>query len=290
MKNSELSFINYCLNKRAYALQHLRNDAKDLLTSEMHFHDCIEFMLIVSGAVDFQVEDFQMPLSAGSLLLLQPNTFHRPICKNYQEVYDRYTLHIKEDYMNSFSTAKTNLEEVFSPSQIQWNKTLTTQQKALLTNRFRDAIKAIETPDTFGKDIIVNCVVSELLVMICRLYLEHNDTDEQLLANAYSKLTKGVIDYIDENISEKISLDKLAASMHVNKNYLSRLFKQESGISIYQFIMKRRIVFARDLLQDGICASDACYHSGFSDYSNFYRAFYNEYGLSPNEYCKSLQR
>ena len=95
-----------------------------------------------------------------------------------------------------------------------------------------------------------------------------------------------IISYINENLSEELSLDQLADRFYISKYYLSRQFKQFTGLSLYQYIMKKRLISARNMLRAGSPVMDACLYCGFGDYSNFLKAFKREFGQNPSKYSR----
>lgn len=95
-----------------------------------------------------------------------------------------------------------------------------------------------------------------------------------------------LIAFINDNLTEDLSLDFLANEFYISKYYLSRKFKEFTGLSLYQYIMKKRLLLARDMLRNGASVMNACFLCGFNDYSNFFRAFKREFGYPPSSYSK----
>ena len=100
-----------------------------------------------------------------------------------------------------------------------------------------------------------------------------------------SNLIGKVLSYINEYSNEPLSLDELAGRFYVSKYYLSHEFSRETGVSVYRYIMLKRLLTAKQLLSGGMPAGEACYRSGFKDYAGFYRAFKAEYGISPKVFA-----
>lgn len=90
--------------------------------------------------------------------------------------------------------------------------------------------------------------------------------------------------YIDNHLEQDISLEHLAKKFYVSKYYIAHLFKGNTGISIHQYIMKKRLAACQNAILSNISISKAYLMFGFKDYSNFYRAFKKEFGISPKEY------
>ena len=99
-----------------------------------------------------------------------------------------------------------------------------------------------------------------------------------------SPLVRGAMHYIGENLSSELSLERIAGEMYVSKYHLSHAFTREVGISVYRYVLLRRLMLARQLLLEGEAAGQVCRSCGFSDYTSFYRAFKSEYGVSPREF------
>ena len=102
--------------------------------------------------------------------------------------------------------------------------------------------------------------------------------------NEESFVTK-VLRYINENYSEELSLDLLAERFFVSKYHLSHAFRREVGVSVYRYIMLKRLLAAKELLLSGMSSGEVAYACGFGDYAGFWRAFKTEYGISPKEFA-----
>jgi AraC-like DNA-binding protein len=73
-----------------------------------------------------------------------------------------------------------------------------------------------------------------------------------------------------------------------SKYYLERKFKEETGASIYQMLLQKRMIRARNLMREGLPMMQVAMHCGFADYSGFYKAFRSAYGVSPRDYLAQM--
>lgn len=97
------------------------------------------------------------------------------------------------------------------------------------------------------------------------------------------KLEK-IIEYIDRHLSEKITLQNVADYCGISVSTLTKLFQQRMALSFHQYLTRRRMVAAVPLLLTDVPLESICQQVGYSDYSSFYRAFKQIFGVSPREF------
>ena len=92
---------------------------------------------------------------------------------------------------------------------------------------------------------------------------------------------RAIIQYLNQNYTENITLDMLAEKFYLSKYYLCRAFHKATGLTIHDYIRVKRLTLVRELKSEGKNISEAAMRAGFTDYSSFYRAYVKEYGVSP---------
>lgn len=124
-----------------------------------------------------------------------------------------------------------------------------------------------------------------LLISINRIYeMEKNGIG---IDNKTAKNIHLIKSYIKSHLSEKLTLDLLAAQLHYNPEYFSRYFKKATGKNISEYLISMRINKAKELLKStDLSISDICNECGYSSVSNFRTHFTNCCGISPKEYRK----
>lgn len=100
---------------------------------------------------------------------------------------------------------------------------------------------------------------------------------------------KSILSYCSEKYTEPLSLDMLAKDLHLNKYYISHIFKERMGISFTDFVNGQRIDHACGLLEKDSDMTEIAFASGFSSIRTFNRAFAKHVGMSPREYLKSKE-
>ena len=101
--------------------------------------------------------------------------------------------------------------------------------------------------------------------------------------NVYKKIVKKVIDYIEDNLENEIDLDKIAENIGYSKFHLNRIFTEETGYTIHNYIVSKRLLHARSLISQGMPIMKAAQMSGFRDYTTFVRAYKKQFGTVPTQ-------
>jgi len=262
-----------------YEIYHYR-DNRELHVS-LNFHDFYECYLLLSGNIRYQIDSASFTISPGDLLLIGPNQLHRPLFTQTNKPYERLVLWLSRAFVESLSTPESNLSSCFSTQRLSAIRFLP-EQRENITRQFFDLLNATGS-EQFGRDVLCRSQVTSLLVTLNRA-LEGRERALPRADVRVSKLAKTISNYLDAHLSEPISLDELSQTVFLSKYYLERVFSRETGVSIYQMLLQKRMIHARNLMQEGVPLTSVAQRCGFSEYSGFYRAFRNEYGISPRKY------
>ena len=103
-----------------------------------------------------------------------------------------------------------------------------------------------------------------------------------------SGLMDRIIAYIEENLNEDISLAALSSMFFISKYHLSREFKKYTNVTIHRYIKLKRLIRAKERILQNERITDVSAECGFGDYSNFFRAFKNEYEMTPKQFYKMM--
>lgn len=281
-KVSKTMNINYNYEHLYEDITAARDSSNKAISNEFHLHNSYEIYLFLDGDVNYFVEQSFYKLQKGNLLIFNSNEIHKAVILT-DMTYERIVIHFKPEAIEKFCTKTTNLLACFQ------NRATGQHNITLLDNHQINCFTALTTKlidklgeDGYGSDALAFSYLIELLVMVNDRYL----SDSQTTANVTSPKIKTALEYIEVNLTKNLSLDHLSKSLSINKYYLSHIFKKETGSTLYQYILMKRISLAKQFLISGSTVTEACYQSGFNDYSNFIRTFKKITGFSPG-YFKS---
>ncbi len=252
---------------------------------EFHYHDFNKIIIFLSGDVTYLIEGKTYKLKPWDILLVGKNDIHMPVISPDLS-YERIVLWLNPIYLEEHNKNNCSLLNCFSLAAERKLNLIRTNKMDILSLRqnlteLEDAVK-----DTaFGSEILKNALFIQLMVKINRLFLEM-EADKKLEDITYDPRIEKVLDHINGNLDQELTIDLLAKEFYLNKYYLMHLFKQETGYTLYGYIQKKRIMKASDLIKSGIQAGEVCSLCGFGDYSSFVRAFKKEFRLSPKQYYK----
>lgn len=254
----------------------------------LHHHDFYEVYLFVSGKVVYTVESYNYQLLPGDLLLINPLELHQPRITQEKTPYERIVLWVNKSFMEQIGTPKTSLTRCFDNSVSGHTNLLRLSPvaRAQITDLMEYLISETSSEE-YGADISAVACLLQLLVKINRQVETMKPVHE--ITDKSAPIVKNVLRYINDHYEEDLSLDMLAAQFFVSKYHLSHEFNRLVGTSIYRYIIQKRLVIAKQMLGDGLAPMAVYQHCGFGDYSNFYRAFKNEYGISPKKFTEIAQ-
>ena len=248
---------------------------------EVHHHDFYEVYYLLDGQVEYWVDGRIIRMEPGDLLLINPQELHRPLVGSDRDRYERIVLWIQKDYLENMASGKNKLSRCFDQS-LPNRICPADAERPILKARMHELVREFYSRD-FGSGLCAQGLFLQLMVQLNRLALRTDDPDRE--ESQMSALVQQTMNYIRDNISLPLSLEGIASHLYVSKYHLSHAFSREVGVSVYRYIMLRRLLLARQLLLAGQGAGQVSISCGFSDYASFYRAFKAEYGVSPREYA-----
>jgi len=268
------------IEKRGYLLEDFRlfhlKDAKGA-QMEYHYHDFCKLVLLVSGQGEYTVEDRHYSLRAGDILLIGSGQIHRPEFSEGLE-YERLIFYISPEFLKRQSTEDCKLEDLFDGT---FGHVLRLEER-----RYQKVFSLAElleeelTKESFGKSVFGNSLLLQLLVRVGR-YRDKGQLHMEERQPISDERIKRMLTFLENHLSEELSVEFLAEQFFISRYHLMRLFKKETGQSLYDYLTERRLFFARELIRQGVPATESCFQAGFGSYSSFTRAYGKRFGTTP---------
>lgn len=270
--------IENCKKTRTFSIAHLYKEEKAM---DMHIHDCYELYYSIFGGKQFLIDNRFYSIAPGDLFIINQYESHK-LTQIDSCVHERIVLSIHPDYVKRLSSNQTNLDHCFSDRDEHFQHKLSLNKEQ--QTRFLYYINKITSADGFAHDIIEQAAFMELLVMINTLS-SANAAQTVHTGYKYSHQVEDILAYINQNISQPITMEQLCDRFYLSSSYICRIFKAATGTTINKYITARRISIAKAQLNAGSSVFEAFERSGFSDYSNFFKAFTKAVGVSPKKYA-----
>jgi AraC-like DNA-binding protein len=272
--------ISECLKNKYYAIAHLH---KEETIMNMHIHDCYEIYYSISGGKQFLIDNRFYDIYPGDLFIINQFESHY-LAQINNMVHERIIISIHPDFLKEISTKKTNLSYCFTKRNQIFNHRISLNKEQ--QHRFLYFIGKITTSNKFGSDIFERTAFMEMMVMINSLF-RNNPSSEIVDSNfQYNQQVQEILAYINQHITEIITVEQLAKQFYISTSYICRIFKATTGTTINKYINARRITIAKSLLSMDFGVSEVCEKCGFNDYSNFLKAFTKAVGISPKKYAQ----
>lgn len=269
-------------NKRGY----LNSDFKmfhltDQISTEFefHYHEFHKITIFISGNVQYFIEGKTYSLEPYDIVLVNRNDIHR-VQVDPSVPYERIIVYISPGFMEAYRTDHYDLSYCFEKAKKEHSNVLRIHalEKSSLfkvTSRLERSFSDTE----YAGDLYRQILFLEFMIHLNRAALKNRA--EFLDTSLYNPKIVTLIQYINQHLTDPLTMDALSARVYLSKYYMMRLFKAETGYTIGKYITYRRLLLARSLILKGVPITQACLSSGFQDYSTFSRAYKTEFQESP---------
>jgi AraC-like DNA-binding protein len=274
------------MSKSTFEVFHYKDESVQEVA--LHHHDFYEIYFFLSGNVSYNIESRSYRLSPGDILLISPHELHQPIFSPEKQNYERMVLWLNAGFLQQFSVGELDMTCCFNDQGREKANLIRPDgvTRELLSYLIQQLLREQDSEE-FGTEIYCLSLLAQLLVMVNRTALRAGKGPEAR-DNADSTVYR-ILTYINEHYNEDLNLDFLANKFFISKYHLSREFGRVVGTSVHRYILQKRLIMARQMMAAGVPTSEVYQHCGFGDYSNFYRAFRNEYQISPRQYLEDLK-
>ena len=261
-----------------FRMFHLRDTAGQ--ERDFHFHEFDKIVMLISGSVNYMVEGTDYTLEPWDILLVRHHMIHKALI-DVSVPYERIIIYLDSAYVERFAP-DGGLMDCFAEAEKR--RFCLMRPDADEIEKLKDSLDRLGTSisDTeFGAELMRGTLLAQLMVQLNRIM--QRDTSSKAASTEQSGKISAALSYINENLTGSLSVDELAAMCYLSRYHFMRLFKQQTGCTVHNYIRQKRLVLAARLIREGMSASSAAAECGFTDYSAFHRAFSQTFGISPGK-------
>ena len=254
-----------------------------------HWHEALEVLLPVENSYEIEIHGETIRINPGEIFLIPPGTLHEikdPPNGGTRFIYLFDLSFIKN--MKGYAGLQPALISPILATKSTYPRIYDEAYSLLI--KMRNAY--------FYESAYSELAIYSLLINFLILFGEDHDTDEKLFSNAkprkqqqYVKEFNRLLEYINDNYMQPITLEDAAVNIGFSKYYFSRLFKQYTDYTFCDYLTLRRIRAAKELLTDPeYSIMDIAMNTGFSSISTFNRVFKDTEGCTPSAFRTKQNR
>ena len=251
-----------------------------------HWHPEVELTLILSGEIEYQVDDNTYILSAGDGMFCNSNSLHSGHMHDGKDcTYLSITFHPRFLYGYENSILQTKYVNHIISNEL-WSSLLLTPSVSW-HKKILDDIRTIyrlsqESPADLELQIHI------LLLNIWHKVYQHFSTqpDNEQKPKQHLQRLRDILSFIEEHYNQDISLEDVARKANICKSECCRFFKRQMGMTIFDYILYLRIQNSLSLLKEKDSITEVAAIVGFSSPSYYSQIFKRYMKCTPMEYKK----
>ncbi len=266
-------------------------ESRNIQEFESHYHDFHKILIFLSGSVSYYIEGETYQLQPYDIVLVPAGEVHRPVIHD-DSPYRRLILYISADFLMCYLEQGVDLGRCFSLCGARGSH-------VLRIHRFREcrlypllsemiaaspsgaAVSDMHPPNipTPAHQLYQRAVLLQFLLLLAQ-FSKSSEAAYPAASGSNPQILEA-LSYINQHLTDELSIDRIAAACYLNRSYLMHLFRKETGYTVGAYIAEKRLFAARTLIQAGVPVTDACLQSGFPSYSSFYRAYRKKFKEPP---------
>lgn len=255
---------------------HECTEKPDLCVRTMHSHDCYELFYLIAGDADYRVEGSRYHLLPGDIILMRKGEVHMFQLRTPAR-YER--MHINFDISQVLAqTGTTGLMSIFHDRPL--GKFNHYPAEYFPGNHWKSYLEKICHTEDPAKQL---CYLLPLLSDLAECF----DTVKAAPDFPEKDRAALIIRYINANLTRDLSLELLTKQFYISKTHINRVFKQSTGTTVWEYITLKRLFLAKSQIEAGMQPTVVYAQCGFKDYTTFFRAYKQHFGVSPKAHIAS---
>lgn len=263
LKNIPLSVYNCSIKKTSY-----------------NYSQNLKIIFVLKGNIIIDYIGKKEIIKEEGIILLNSSSIYSVDGSPENEVC---VLEIDTNYFNTDFEGLSNIKFFLNYNQCLPNQR---EEIRLLWSYLNKIIESLHKAEN-GYELKVKGIIIELILLFVNKY-EDSNFDKKININSEEKRLKSIIEFINYNYKEKISLSKIADIVDLNPQYLSRYFSKYMGITLNEYITKIRLRESlEDLKNSDNTITYVALENGFSNIKSYFKAFKKNYNTTPSVFRKN---
>jgi AraC-like DNA-binding protein len=256
---------------------------KPLFNDQPLLHEEFEVFFIAAGEVSWFIENKMHVAEPGSLILFNDREVHKLHIRSDKR-FKRVKLLFNPEMIRSFEVKGHNLLSCFidRPKGKGNIRNLSAQESIEITKLF-DKMEQAYANESSESKLLKLISFLEILLFTNKVFKEYDKNNE---SQNFKEPIASILNYIEDNIAGDLSLDTISRKCGISVYHMCRIFKKETGSTIHNYILFKRVAEAQHLLEEGWKPGKVGAMCGFGAMSRFIAAFKKVTGESPSAFKK----
>ncbi len=235
------------------------------------------FMYVYSANGSIVSRDRTYPLKDGILCFIGADKYHYTF-PEHTDAYERTKLFISSDELLKLTRVLPSIDfsQLFRNNSIAI--AILDQDSRKQAEEILDSLEKSRDSEFFRPKLYA--AVIELMTLILK-----NITHKTPRLSGTMQQT---VEYINDHVTEELTVEKICSVSYMSKYHFCRQFKRQMGLTVMEYILKTRIIIAKELLLESeLSIGEISERCGFSSLSYFSRVFKADTGMTPTQYKKA---
>lgn len=254
-----------------------------------HYHSFYEIIYVLEGEYSSMLENQTYHMKKGDFLLIDCNVMHKyHFIEKKHDSSRRIIVWVTREMLRELSGEEMDLSACFRGGHSCAYHFPIYYEEMLRGYLLKLAMEELpDVPDPAAKQVLDRGYLTLFFVYLNTLCgrQEYGFSQEDMV---FHPMVEQVADYIEQHIRQAITVEDLADHVHMSKYYFLRKFKEQTGVTVHNFVLNKRLIRAREEIARGKNLTEVWQNAGFSDYSSFLRNFKKAFGVSPGKYREML--
>ena len=253
-----------------------------------HYDETCALTFIIKGSGTCLVEGNVYTLSDGDVILLSSDEI-RSFKFNDEGCHERLSIYFSDVVLSPFLEYDLPFMKIFRSRVLGFGNKYsiysynTERIMSIITEIKKFMVEQVEAVNTARLHIFV----VELLFWIYDVGNSHLSHDVSRLND---RTVVEICEYIKKNLDKNLSLTFLRSQLFLSRYQLTKVFYRNMGMSITEYIDRKRLIYVNTLIVNGEKIESASYKAGFNSYSSFYKKFIKYYKVSPQKFFLNNNR